>query len=115
MFMFPPIELHTTVPWTAWSAPSIVTVVLPCADAAEDVSPLVSAFLSSDEQPDSPAMTIAAPPTATTNPRFTTVLLMCCRDPSRSADHPGQYGWRIQRGYGDLAKNLPMHLLIVIW
>jgi hypothetical protein len=76
MFMFPPIELHTTVPWTAWSLPSIVTVVLPCADAAEDVSPLVSAFLSSDEQPDRPAMTTAAPPTATTNPRFTTALLL---------------------------------------
>jgi len=74
--MFPPIVLHTTVPWTAWSLPSIVTVVLPCADAAYDVEPLVSAFLSPDEQPDRPAITIAAPPTATTNPRFTTVLLL---------------------------------------
>jgi hypothetical protein len=35
----------------------------------------LSDFFSSDEQPDRPAMTIAAPPIATTNPRFTTVLL----------------------------------------
>jgi len=28
------------------------------------------------EQPDRPAMTIAAPPTATTKPRFTSVLLL---------------------------------------
>jgi hypothetical protein len=34
----------------------------------------LSDFLS-DEQPDRPAMTIAAPPMATTNPRFTSVLL----------------------------------------
>ena len=44
MLMFPPMELHTTVPWTAWSFPSIVTVVLPSAEAAEDVSPEVSDF-----------------------------------------------------------------------
>jgi hypothetical protein len=49
-------------------------VLLPCAEAAEDVSPLVSDFFS-DEQPDRPATTIAAPPMATTNPRFTSVLL----------------------------------------
>ena len=36
----------------------------------------LSDFFSPDEQPDRPAMTIAAPPTATTNPRFTTVLLL---------------------------------------
>jgi hypothetical protein len=35
----------------------------------------LSDFFSSDEQPDKPAMTIAAPLTATMNPRFTTVLL----------------------------------------
>jgi hypothetical protein len=29
-----------------------------------------------DEQPDRPATTIAAPPTATSNPRFTAVLLL---------------------------------------
>jgi hypothetical protein len=32
--------------------------------------------LSPDEQPDRPAMTIAAPPTATSNPCFTGVLLL---------------------------------------
>jgi hypothetical protein len=32
--------------------------------------------LSPDEQPDRPAMTIAAPPTATSNPCFTGVLLV---------------------------------------
>jgi hypothetical protein len=32
--------------------------------------------LSPDEQPDRPAMRIAAPPTATSNPRFTGVLLL---------------------------------------
>src|SRR3954464_13527120 len=85
MLTFSPIVLQTTVPCTAWSLPSIVTVLLPSAEAADDVSPLVSDFFS-DEQPDRPAITIAAPPMATTNPRFTSVLLICCRGPSRSAD-----------------------------
>jgi len=127
MFMFPPIEVQTTVPETFWSLPSIVTLVPPplgaavaLADAVPDALvaaevPVLSVFFSLDEQPDSPAMTIAAPPTATTKPRFTSVLLCVCRDPSTSADHPGQYGWRIKRGYGDLVKNLPVHWLIVIW
>jgi hypothetical protein len=35
--------------------------------------------LSPDEQPDRPATTIAAPPTATSNPRFTTALLLSVR------------------------------------
>jgi hypothetical protein len=35
--------------------------------------------LSPDEQPDRPAMTIAAPPTATRTPRFTTALLLLVR------------------------------------
>jgi hypothetical protein len=86
---------------------------VPFALVAAEV-PVLSVFFSPDEQPDSPAMTIAAPPTATTNPRFTSVLLCVCCDPSRSADHLGQYGWPVQRGYGDLAKNLPVHQLIVI-
>jgi hypothetical protein len=47
--------------------------------------------LSPDEQPDRPAMTIAAPPTATSNPRFTTALLCHC-DQSRSTDRPEYYG-----------------------
>src|SRR6476469_4905778 len=62
--------------------------------SADDAELLLSVFFSSDEQPDSPAMTIATPPTATTKPRFTTVLLYVWRDPSRSADHPQQYGAR---------------------
>jgi hypothetical protein len=45
----------------------------------------------SDEQPETPAIRIAAPPTATSNPRFTTVLLLFCA-PSRSAGHLQQYG-----------------------
>jgi hypothetical protein len=35
--------------------------------------------LSPDEQPDKPATTIAAPPTATRTPRFTTALLLSVR------------------------------------
>jgi hypothetical protein len=50
----------------------------------------VSAFFS-DEQPETPAIRIAAPPTATSNPRFTPVLLLFCA-PSRSAGHLQQYG-----------------------
>ncbi len=73
MLVLPPISEQTTVPSTAWSWPSIVTVLLPSAAAADDVSPVVSDFSSPDEQPDRPAMTIAAPPTATTIPRFTKV------------------------------------------
>ena len=34
--------LQTTVPWTDWSLPSIVTVVLPCADAATGIAAVVS-------------------------------------------------------------------------
>jgi hypothetical protein len=52
--------------------------VLDALDAADELLLLLSVFLSPDEQPDRPAMTIAAPPTATTNPRFTTVLLCVC-------------------------------------
>jgi hypothetical protein len=47
-------------------------------DALLDEELVLSDFLSSDEQPDRPAMTIAAPPTATTKPRFTSVLLCVC-------------------------------------
>jgi haloalkane dehalogenase len=99
MFMFPPIELQTTVPETFWSWPSIETLVPPPLGAAVALTDALllsfdelelSDFLS-DEQADRPAMTIAAPPMATTNPRFTGVLLWLC-DPSRSADHLGQYG-----------------------
>src|SRR6478735_7748128 len=43
--------------------------------SADEAELLLSDFLSPDEHPDNPAMTIAKPPTATTNPRFTTVLL----------------------------------------
>jgi hypothetical protein len=47
-------------------------------DALDDADePVLSDFLP-DEQPDRPAMTIAAPPTATTKPRFTSVLLCVC-------------------------------------
>jgi hypothetical protein len=127
MFMFPPIAVQTTVPETFWSLPSIVTLVPPPLGAADALTeavpdalvavelPLLSDFLSFDEQPDRPAMTLAAPPTATTNPRFTTGSPLFCCDPSRSAEHPGQYGWLVQRGYGDFAKNLPVHPRIVIW
>jgi hypothetical protein len=44
-------------------------------DALLDADELELADFLSDEQPDRPAMTIAAPPMATTNPRFTSVLL----------------------------------------
>src|SRR6185295_14325659 len=88
MFMFPPMALQTTVPATFWSWPSIMTLVPPPLGAAVALTdavpgaleaveePELSDFFSPDEQPDRPAMTIAAPPTATTNPRFTTVLLL---------------------------------------
>jgi hypothetical protein len=111
MFMFPPIALHTTVPETFWSWPSMVTFVPPPLGAAVALADAVpdalvadevvelSDFLLSDEHPDRPAMTIAAPPTATTNPRFTTVLLCLCRDPSRSANHLGQYGAPLTCGH----------------
>jgi hypothetical protein len=59
-------------------------------------------------------MTIAAPPTATTNPRFTTALLCVVAIRQDQTDHPGQYGSQVWRGYGDLAKNLPDSRLIVI-
>jgi hypothetical protein len=75
------------VPATFWSWPSIMTLVPPPLGAAVALTEAVpgalvaaevlapSDFFSSDEQPDRPAMTIAAPPTAITNPRFTSVLL----------------------------------------
>jgi hypothetical protein len=67
--------------------PSIVTLVPPPLGAAvalaeavpaalDDADELGLADLFPDEQPDRPAMTIAAPPTATTKPRFTSVLLL---------------------------------------
>src|SRR5690349_19355998 len=73
-----------------------VAVAVPVA-----VEPPDSDFFS-DEQPDSPAMMIAAPPTATTNPRCTTVLLQVVCGPSTVADHPEQYGvsCRKRRGIG---------------
>jgi hypothetical protein len=98
MFMLPPIALHTTVPDTVWSWPSTLTLAPPTLGAAVALvipaSPLgaavalavpasvvafadvagLSDLLSSDEQPDSPATTIAAAPMATKNSRFTTVL-----------------------------------------
>jgi hypothetical protein len=95
--------------------PSIVTLVPPPLGAAVALTEAVPVALDvsfaeelalelldllSDEQPDSPAMTIAAPPTATTNPRFTSVLLCVCRDPSRSTDHPGKY---VGLFYADMA------------
>jgi hypothetical protein len=55
------------------------------------------------EQPARPATTIAAPPMATTNPRFTNVLL-CRRGPSTSPDHLQQYGVTAQRRSGDWVK-----------
>src|SRR5689334_8044284 len=102
MFTLSPIVLQTTVPWMAWSLPSIVTVLLPCAEAAEDVPPEVSDFFS-EEQPARPAITIAAPPTATTNPRFTTISF-CRRGPSRSADRPTEYGGPPSGGLGIAGK-----------
>jgi hypothetical protein len=44
-------------------------------DALLDADELELSDFLSDEQPDRPATTIAAPPMATTNPRFTSVLL----------------------------------------
>jgi hypothetical protein len=80
---------HTGVPLSAWSAPSMVSLVSPPLGAAEalddseadelalELAELdVSVFLSPDEHPDNPAIRIAAPPTATSNPRFTPVLLL---------------------------------------
>ena len=78
MLTFSPMVLQTTVPCTAWSLPSMVTVLLPSAEAAEDVSPPVSDFFS-DEQPAGPGDDSAAPPTATTNPRFTMFSFMLSR------------------------------------
>src|SRR3954465_12226213 len=77
-------------------------------DALLDAEELeLSDFLSPDEQPDRPAMTSAAPPTATTKPRFTSVLLLFCRDPSRSADHLGQYGSQPMRRHANGRKICP--------
>jgi hypothetical protein len=99
---------HTTEPFTAWSAPSMVTLVVPEPDVAvgDPVSVAVAAaevvvfsaldeledFLSSEEQPDSPAMTIAAPPRATTSSRFTTDLLLSCDPVQDRLMIPEQYG-----------------------
>jgi hypothetical protein len=49
------------------------------AELSAELDELDEDFLLSDEQPDRPAMTIAAPPTATSNPRFTTALLLSVR------------------------------------
>ncbi len=59
-------------------------VALADEDAALELSDELDALddgddLSPDEQPDEPAMTIAAPPTATRTPRFTTALLLLVR------------------------------------
>jgi hypothetical protein len=100
MLTLPPMEAHTTEPFTVWSAPSMVTLVPPepeltLGDAeAEAEAELFSEldepedFLSSEEQPDSPAIRIAAPPRATTSSRFTTDLLNLCDPFSRSLDDP---------------------------
>jgi hypothetical protein len=52
-----------------------VALAVPAPVVASAVVAGLSDFFTSDEQPDRPTMTIAAPPTATTNPRFTTALL----------------------------------------
>jgi haloalkane dehalogenase len=62
------------VPPPLGAAVALTDAVPGALDAVEE--PELSDFFSPDEQPDRPAMTIAAPPTATTNPRFTTVLLL---------------------------------------
>jgi hypothetical protein len=64
----------TLVPPPLGAAVALTDAVPGALDAVEE--PELSDFFSPDEQPDRPAMTIAAPPTATTNPRFTTVLLL---------------------------------------
>jgi hypothetical protein len=96
----PPIDAQTTLPLMALSLPSMVTFVPPGDAAALDDAEELALELAelddgsdffSDEQPETPAIRIAAPPTATSNPRFTTVLLLFCA-PSRSAGHPQQYG-----------------------
>jgi haloalkane dehalogenase len=56
------------------------------------------------EQPATPATTIAAPATATINPRFTTVLLCCFRGPS--PDPAQQYRCRPTCGVANGGKNL---------
>src|SRR6476659_621782 len=63
----------TLVPPPLGAAVALTDAVPGALEAVEE--PELSDFFSSDEQPDRPAMTIAAPPTATTNPRFTSVLL----------------------------------------
>jgi hypothetical protein len=113
MFMFPPMAAHTTLPLTSWSWPSIVTLVPPLGAAVALADPVSEAaevselsalgelsddFLSSDEQPDRLAMTIAAPPTATSNPRFTTSPFGN-RDRSRSTDRPEYYGVLVGPGH----------------
>src|ERR1700755_1624437 len=60
--------------------------------------------LSPDEQPDRPAMTIAAPPTATRNPRFTGVLLLYARAVKIGGSSPVLSRAR-QPGSGDCPKN----------
>jgi hypothetical protein len=124
MLTLPPISAHTTLPDTFWSCPSIETLAVPVpelalADAeavAELLAPDVIAGadelddddFSLDEQPDKPATTIAAPPTATSNPRFTTVSF-CNRDPTRSTDRPQYYGLPITPGQG-IARNIRLRI-----
>src|SRR6478735_5974242 len=64
----------TLVPPPLGAAVALTDAVPGALDAVGELE--LSDFFSPDEQPDRPAMNIAAPPTATTNPRFTTVLLL---------------------------------------
>jgi hypothetical protein len=62
----------TLVPPPLGAAVALADALLDALLSFDEVE--LSDFLS-DEQPDKPATTIAAPPRATTNPRFTSVLL----------------------------------------
>jgi len=63
----------TLVPPPLGAAVALAAALLDALLSFDDVE--LWDFLS-DEQPDRPAMTTAAPPMATTNPRFTSVLLL---------------------------------------
>jgi hypothetical protein len=93
--------------------PSIVTLVPPLGAAVALADPVSDAALelfeldelddddlSFEEQPDRLATTIAAPPTATSNPRFTP-FSFGKRDQSRSTDRLEYYGPRIGPGPGN--------------
>jgi hypothetical protein len=62
------------VPPPLGAAVALADAVPAALDDADDE--LVLSDFFAVEQPDRPAMTIAAPPTATTKPRFTSVLLL---------------------------------------